>query len=250
MVYLSLIGILAPIVVALFIYYKSKKTRKFSYLIENNTIFDSNVKVDKLNVLYDNVQLTGFSRANILIVNNGQDIISESDISIKEPLRIALPSYYKILDYKILFSGNKGITLDKVSDHEINISFDFLNPKDGFAINLLHNGTPSNKIKLLGRIKQVSDITPITNKGKIFYSIVPYLLIIIAYTLLILPVFFIKYIASIFESGSLMYWSILVLCMVIPSGFIFYLTEGGLSKLSTRQTYIDVLKAKMYENKS
>jgi len=153
-----IIGILGLVVgiIGIVLTIRSFKKKKISFLIENNTIFDEKNIVEKLQVIYDNKSLSGFSNAKILIVNNGQEAISESDISRKEPIKIKVSENYEILNAKVQYSDSNNIVIKKLSSNEVAIEFDFLNPKEGIIVNFLHDGTPFQEIEFLGRIKGVN----------------------------------------------------------------------------------------------
>jgi hypothetical protein len=244
--YLAIIGVaigILGIFLSIYFYLKTVRKKKLSFLFENNTIFNQDNVVEKLNVTYDNKKLNAFSNAKVLLVNNGQEAIGENDISTKEPIRIKVSNNHEILEAKIQYSGNNKVELNRLNAQEFNVKFEFLNPKEGIIINFLHDGTPYNQIEFLGRIKGINQISNLNSGPRIIEKIAPYIigiLIAIITNALIVKLSDIIYNDSIFS--YLVIISPLLLMIVLPYLFIRY-RNGKL----TKPTYIDILKRMMNE---
>jgi len=241
-----IVGILGVIVgiIGVILTIKSFKKKKISFLIENSTIFDKKNFVDKLKVTYDNKPLLGLSNAKILIVNNGQEAIGESDISKEEPIRIKVSENHEILNANVQHSGNNKVAITKKNNQEYVIEFEFLNPKEGIIVNFLHDGTPFNEIELLGRIKGINKFENL----RVITFWEPVLGILVG-ILVGLSFPFASYISNYyyFYSDSIFYYPIMflpVLLGIILLGIIFLHRKKKL----TRPNHIDNLKRIMSEN--
>ena len=231
----GVIGIIVGVIGILFTK-RSLKKKKISFLIENSTIFDKKNMVDKLQVIYDNKSLLGFSSTKILIVNNGQESIGASDISKSEPIRIKVPSNYEILNANVQYSsGSNTVIINKINSEEFAIEFEFLNPKEGIIVSFLHNGTPFHEIKLLGRIKGINKFEDLSLDNKAM----TYLTALIGGIVGVFPVFF--YNLFVVHSDSELFYLYVCapfLVMLFAMGIIYLFRRRKL----TRPNYIDNLK--------
>lgn len=236
---ISIIFGLIGLFFSIYFYLKSRKYKKLSYLIENDTIFNEKINVDRLTVSYNNQRLSGFSIAKLLIVNDGKEVIEESDISKKEPLRILLTDH-KILDVNVLHSGDNKIEINKISDNSFSIHFEFLNPKEGIIIKFLHDGAPFEKIKLGARIKSVNNITNL-NSGTLLDSWwFPSTLILVPTSFFFLVIASYKnVINSMNISRYILFPTLLILFIAVFLGYLFVVSFLFSSK------HIDELKDKM-----
>ncbi|HWY16486.1 MAG TPA: hypothetical protein VNX86_15230 [Rhizomicrobium sp.] len=89
----------------------------------------------------------------INVANRGTEVILGANIIEADPLRIKSPSG-SIIDYAILGRSNpaNGVQVARKDggDSELGVSFEFLNPGDGFAIRILHSS--SKLIDLFGGV--------------------------------------------------------------------------------------------------
>jgi hypothetical protein len=185
--------------------------------------------------------LSCFSSAKILIVNNGQEAIGESDISQNEPLRVKVSEPHEILEAKVHFSGNNNVVINKMNPQEFSIDFEFLNPKEGIIINFLHDGTPPEEIEILGRIKGISTIENINSERKNLFLIIPF---IVGGLISAIPTFLMDYLSNTLTFDSWFDYLILF-SPILLIFFIYFVYRYSSVRFFSKPTYIDILKKMM-----
>lgn len=100
-----------------------------------------NFQFKKLKFSYDNKPVEKITASKIIFWNNSFSEIRKSDIAEAAPFKISLKNG-KIIDVSILKgseTSNK-ISITHISETDINITFDYLNRKDGGIIQIMHTG--------------------------------------------------------------------------------------------------------------
>lgn len=163
-----IIGLIGTIVAI-----KSRKRRAFLYSLRGNTIIeDYKTNLNNLAVLYQGKEIPNLSVCRLAFWNAGNDPIGGSDISVIDPLLVKSRTGYEILDVFIVDSSSSanGIkTSYSKKDKGYLIKFDYLNPKMGGVMQIIHTGKNIHDVQILGQIKGIKDIKEYTipvYKGK------------------------------------------------------------------------------------
>ena len=128
-----------------------------------------------LQISYNNEEVKTLTSTYITIRNIGNDIIENADIIPSDPIIISTTSKFLSInseEYKIVSSNKKVTTsLQKIDDSNLQLSFDFLNPKNELSITLLHNGDliVNGDLKI-GNIEKISNNDKYSPSSKNAYS--------------------------------------------------------------------------------
>ena len=133
------------IIISIYFYKKQKKVKRLSVKSESTILISETLnKYKNLKISYNNQNITSLTSTIIKITNIGTDIVEPTDLAPSSPLIIKTTDKFLLDDitqYKITTSNSKNLaSLSKISDTSLQISFDFLNPKEYIIITLLHTG--------------------------------------------------------------------------------------------------------------
>jgi|GEM_PF-3212829 len=144
-----------------------KRTKiSLKYLMSTNNLIkgkdDSDIKVTFKGIDAPNVTVT-----KIAIWNNGNQRLNKIEITKKYPVTISVDSEYKILDILILKQSNENSEffvpkqVNENSEHDSSdispssyvIDFEYINPKQGCVIQIVHTAPNENSISLHCELK-------------------------------------------------------------------------------------------------
>ncbi len=156
-VIIGIVGILLGFLGSLFFYLKGKKNKRLVYNTETTVLISESLSnYENLKILYNNEDIKTLNSTNIKIKNIGNDIIETSDFVPAEPIIIKTSDHFLLQDvskYNINSSNSKNrVNLTYIDESHIQVSFDFLSPKDEIQITVLHTG----QISMTGDLKQGS----------------------------------------------------------------------------------------------
>lgn len=131
---------------------KSVKVKKLSF--EKSHLakeLPKTLQISNLEKIDNNNHLASVS--NVVIWNSGNMVIYDTDFPKKKKLTINISDSAEIFNLKLIFNNdtdnNINFTIEK---NHISIDFDFLEPKKGFIIEILHNGESDSDLAINGRI--------------------------------------------------------------------------------------------------
>ncbi|GED04424.1 hypothetical protein [Bacillus atrophaeus] len=168
----SLIGIIG-IIFAVYSYSKGKIKRDFAYLLSTRRVVGKdNFAAKDIEINIKGKSIKTLDNTIIKIRNNGNETINGQDISAKDPIRFEVNSGEEIISATIL--NQTKLTNDisiKHSSNEPNIlhiEFDYLDPGDGTAIEVLHtdNKGPHDIKGTIKGIKSFKNYTDNTIKKR------------------------------------------------------------------------------------
>jgi hypothetical protein len=145
-----LIGLLSTVLGSIIVFYlKNKwvgpipinKIKYTTWTIEY--IHPSALSLSKLKIVYNKIKCDNLKETRLAFWNNSNKTVNGDDISRKAPLIWNAHSKHKILDASIVQQTNIGIgaSIRIINNrHGINIFFDYLEPKHGFVISIIHTG--------------------------------------------------------------------------------------------------------------
>ncbi|MBH0086073.1 hypothetical protein I6E84_07565 [Psychrobacter sp. SCQQ22] len=156
------------ITLAVVFYFKSQKNKTPCFEQSSNTIIEGlHNSLDGLEVRYKGSTQERITVTKLAFWNNGKDTIDRSDLVEKDPVRISIPEDIDILDIQIINVSEESSTVsiqeNKACPNSYILNFDFLDHKEYFVIQVIHNGSSSEKIKIEGKIKGVKAIEKVTS---------------------------------------------------------------------------------------
>lgn len=145
---INIIGIISTlfgIIVSIYCSIKTKKTKKLAANSESTILISETIgKYENLKISCNNEDIKSLTSTVVRIKNIGSDIVEPSDLAPSSPIIIKTTQKFLLNDvsqYKIMASNSKNVVkLTKIDDSSLQISFDFLNPKDEICVTILHTG--------------------------------------------------------------------------------------------------------------
>ncbi len=160
----AVIGFLG-FILAIFFYIRSQKNKVPCFDSSSNTIIEGlHNAFEELEVRYKGIAQKQITVTKIVFWNDGRETINKSDLVERDPLRIICPKGIDILDIQIVNDSAKlnSIALEnqRTDEGEIfySISFEYLDHREYFVTQIIHNGTTSDRFFISGKIKGVKII--------------------------------------------------------------------------------------------
>lgn len=148
------LGILG-VVLAILFYLKSKNKKLPLYEIRSYNIISNKIEDYKnyLEVSYKNKKVDNLTISKIVIWNSGNTTILKEDIPKSNNFSILLNENSKIFDFSVIYNDDIDRALNlKKKNKKILIDFNYLEPKTGFILKLIHSGENSNSIVISGKV--------------------------------------------------------------------------------------------------
>lgn len=151
--------ILSPIgiILAVVFYLKSRKIKSIKHYFKSDLLIDDFIqKIEGLTIKFSDKSINRLMVTKIAFWNNGSETINFEDIPNNDKFSISIKDNFNILDVTIINILNKANNIDfLLSDDgkEISISFDYIDQKEGFIIQIFHTGTSSEIFEINGTIK-------------------------------------------------------------------------------------------------
>jgi hypothetical protein len=163
------IGLLG-VVLAVVFYVKAKKERVPCYEHSSNTLIEGVDKtLDGLQLHYRGQPQSRITVTKVVFWNEGRETIDKSDLVIADPVRILCPLSVDILDIQIVQSSSSanavrlGLPSSSGKHTSYPIEFEYLDHKDYFVIQIVHNGDDTPRFNIIGKIKGVSELVRVPN---------------------------------------------------------------------------------------
>jgi hypothetical protein len=155
----------------------------------------------KLRVSYDNLETKRFTVTKLAVWNQGRGTIEAKDIPAGDPLRVRVSTGLRFLDSQILkeSSTGNGFRSKTESENSILVSFDYLDFRQGAALELLHTGLSGKEIEVTGSImgglspKRLSE----TTLGRVYQQLVVLSLFLLLIAVVILAFILEPYLAPV-----------------------------------------------------
>ena len=140
---------------------KSNKKKDPVYSIKSiNVISDYSSKYNNLTVAYKRKKVENFTVSKVLFYNRGAETIDRQNLTTKHHVRVVAVEC-QVLDARLLQANNLSsdfkVEVDKLNGW-VNIDFDYLNTNHGAVFEVIHTGTNSENIALVGDIKGVQKL--------------------------------------------------------------------------------------------
>ncbi|MCF2717859.1 hypothetical protein LWE69_11780 [Paenibacillus sp. UKAQ_18] len=167
----SIVGI-TGIIYSVYTFRKQKIGPRFCYQTSTLKViggYSEQFKQDELEIFFEGEKVDAVSKTQIAFWNSGFGTIKGEDIVERDQLRAKFSEDSKILSMSIVTQSRNvnRIELNKNSENEVLINFEFLDSKDGGIIEIVHTDTKSRP-NLIGTVKGLPNV--LKDKG----DIVPY----------------------------------------------------------------------------
>lgn len=150
------------------IYSLRKKKIKPVYIMRSTGLLQESISnLDGLKIEFDNHQIGNLTVTNVAIWNAGRKTLHQSDVSSNEQISIKPKNGIIVYRYSVLKESNpsNGFHVQTSADNSsVEIDFEYLDNNEGVAIQLIHSGTSSTDIDVLGSIKGYGRIK--SNEGQ------------------------------------------------------------------------------------
>jgi len=145
----------AGVALAILFYFRSKGKSRLSYQIEDfSVVGDARAKFpNELEIRFEGSAVPRVTSAVIIIWNSGDTTVNQNQIIDSDRLRLEINDG-SILRSKVLNKTREVIAADSVnnSKNTVLINFEFLDPNDGFIVEVIHSGTTGD-LNLHGTLK-------------------------------------------------------------------------------------------------
>lgn len=162
---IGLIFTILSVVIAIIFYLRSKKEKIPYFEISSNTILEKLHKsLDGLEVHYKGEAQERITVTKVVFWNDGKETIDRNHLVEKDPLRLICPLSTKILDVRIVDCSAESNSVQigsPVSDKDVTyypLSFEYLDYREYFVIQVIHNGNTHEQFNIEGKIKGVKTI--------------------------------------------------------------------------------------------
>ncbi|WP_284760461.1 hypothetical protein [Agrobacterium sp. fls2-241-TYG-188a] len=145
--YATLVGFLVTAGLALWTFVSLPRSR-LAYNIQHSTIIGRSQTAfsGDLEVTYKRAPITRATLTRLYVWNDGNQTIRRSDITRKDPLGIFVPGGQFLLQLQVSQLANEAMDVtfgdgDEASD---NITFEYIEPRQGFVCEILHTASSSD----------------------------------------------------------------------------------------------------------
>lgn len=223
-------------------WYKSKRKKELSCYKNSYTIVKGGKSpLPDLELKYKNEQIQELVITKYAIWNSGNEVLQRSDIVEIKPLQVScIVENTRILDVKIIRESdetNQFVIVDVDKQHA-RINFDYVAPKDGIVIQIMHTGE-SQDIMVDCKIKGGKNVKSLNKDKKYKYNKFVEKALVIGMGILIFVMIFFMLLAilvSVINMGQ-KFWESLISTVIM----------GG-SVLAVCGTYYKLLKDVCYIN--
>ncbi len=156
----ALVALVIACVLAIVLYFKSKKDKKPCYSISSaNLIEDLGSKVEGLQMGFSGEPIENLTVCRFAFWNEGRDTIHRDNIADGSPIGVHAKNDLKILgEPKVIcpknLEGRYFINLASDFSH-FDMDFEYMDQNEGFIIQFFHNGTTVNDVEVHGKVKGV-----------------------------------------------------------------------------------------------
>ena len=165
--YLGILGFIIG-VIGIVLTIRSKKRKKISYEKNDFNLINEKAinKTENLEVFHNKTKIKNLTISKIAIWNSGNQTIKKGDISETSQLMINLDENVSILEQKVLSTSHNDLKVSIKNKTKFPIiKFNYLEPNNGFLIQITHTGRNSDCLNISGKIiggskiKRVNDMS-------------------------------------------------------------------------------------------
>lgn len=163
---LGIIGI----ILAIYFYFLSKKERIPCFEVNSKTLIEGlNRTLEGIQLHYKGIQQERITVSKLSFWNAGTETIDARDLVEADPIGISFPLNIQILDIQVISVSAKSNSVElgePVTREAINflpVTFEYLDHNDFFVVQIVHNGSDREKIRISGKVKGVKAIKKISD---------------------------------------------------------------------------------------
>lgn len=155
---IGLILALLSLLIGHYYYKKSFREKKVTFLVETKSILRCNTRgTSELEILCNSFKITGLSISNVIFWNSGTDLLHMVDDIVKgSPLQIRCSKDNFIIHASVSEGINQPSCLNLKLDEDrstASLGFEYLDHLQSFTFQLVHTGSTSNDLEILGKVK-------------------------------------------------------------------------------------------------
>jgi hypothetical protein len=142
----------------------------------SGTTLISAPKNDHIKVLYDNSEVPKVTQSLIWLWREGRGTVRGTDVISNDPVAVNVPSGTRILDASILAqtkdTNRVKIVRDPITETRAVVAFEYLDPRQGAVIEVLHTGEEPGATTISGTIMGIpKGITRAESGATVFVSV-------------------------------------------------------------------------------
>lgn len=165
------VGVLSLLLGYVFFRLSRRIKQPYWTINSNNLISGFSGKVHNLEIKYSDRKIENLTISQIVFWNAGSQTIHRTDIAAADPLKIVAANGIQLLDAKLLKANSEPsrfLVSKESSQTAAFLHFDFLDKNQGAVIQVVHTGTSSKDLLLVGTIKGAG--SPIRKNVRIYKS--------------------------------------------------------------------------------
>lgn len=135
--------------------YTGKIRKLIKYQITGYNLVSEEIKKisNSVKVTINDKEIENLTLTRVAIINDGNVTIKKDDIPMEHPFEIKVDDPFELYEYELESQNDQHFKVEtKRHKNKIILNFNYLEPKRGFLIKLLHSGKRSNCITVNGKI--------------------------------------------------------------------------------------------------
>jgi hypothetical protein len=159
---ITLVLALLGVFFAPYFYFREKRHKVPFYIVRTiNLLRESIQKINTVEITYLGKKIENLSISKIAFWNDGRETINSNDVASADTIKILIDNNFVFLDAQIIFQTKEANKFEiQIADDKksINITFDYIDYKEGMVLQVFHNGNVSENISIGGTVKSVKKI--------------------------------------------------------------------------------------------
>lgn len=165
--WVGVIGTLVGIVVSIVIYMRGRQFQRTAYSCSSMKWYDGkSVPHADLKLTFRGKEIPRFTITHMAFWNSGNQVIRKSDFAPASQLRLRIPPDTEVFDIRVTASTAPEIRASVDSPDtfvacptgdEVPVNFDYLDPNDGFSIQVIHDAASLAEFTFLGKLPGVHE---------------------------------------------------------------------------------------------
>lgn len=125
--------------------YTTLPKHRLAYNIRSSTVVDAadSAFTSSITVNYKGMEIPRATLSQVSIWNDGNQTIRRSDITPRKPLLLSVPGGQHILQISLTHMADEAMDAHLIPEDEgaIGVTFEYIDPRQGFIFDVLHTGT-------------------------------------------------------------------------------------------------------------
>lgn len=156
----AILGLLG-IAFGLWTYIAAKRDPAPTYIARHRSVFevgDSGLLQQFVELRYRGVEVERLTVSTVTLWNRGKGVLMGSALVDADPLRLSVPEDCRIMEAQVTRETTPAsqCRIGLRSDRDLHLSFDYLNPGDGFCVRVVHTApaySPRRRLHLHGSLR-------------------------------------------------------------------------------------------------